>query len=133
MDKQQEIKVLQSLKGDTYFNQFFSVQDIDRMCNNISNDFSIACNCDFHRKALTLQQQAIEKEAEYEYKTELFAQSLMDTLYESIGEIPDCIHDILYKMAGKLPVIKYKRLKKYEFTEEEIDYLIEAADMYDND
>lgn len=129
MDKQQEIKVLQSLKGDTYFNQFFSVQDIDRMCNNISNDFSIACNCDFHRKALTLQQQAIEKEAEYEYKNEVLAQSLIDTLCESIGEIPDCIHDILYKMAGKLSVIKYKRLKNYEFTEDELDYLIQAAEL----
>ena len=129
MDKQQEIKVLQSLKGDTYFNQFFSVQDIDRMCDNISNDFAIECGCDFHRKTLALQQQAIEKEAEYLYKNELLAHSIMDTLHDSIGEIPDCVHDALYKMAGKLPVIKYKRLKNYEFTEEELDYLIQAAEL----
>ena len=41
MTKQDEIEVLQSLKGDTYFSQFFTSNDIDQMCQNIRNDFPI--------------------------------------------------------------------------------------------
>jgi len=43
MDKQQEIRELKSLKGDTYFNQFFAEEEIDQMCENISSDFAIEC------------------------------------------------------------------------------------------
>lgn len=46
MNKQEEIQVLQSLKGDTYFNQYFTNQDIDTMCENIRNDFGIECSID---------------------------------------------------------------------------------------
>lgn len=55
MDKQQEIKILQSLKGGTYFNQFFSSDDIDKMCENIRNDFPIEYNSLFYAKAESLQ------------------------------------------------------------------------------
>lgn len=41
MTSEQEIKTLQSLKGDTYFAQLFSSDDIDTMCSNITNDFAI--------------------------------------------------------------------------------------------
>lgn len=41
MTKQEEIDILQSLKGDTYFAQFFGSKDIDQMCQNINNDFAI--------------------------------------------------------------------------------------------
>lgn len=46
MDKQSEIKVLKSLKGETYFNQLFTGEEIDQMCENISNDFAIECGID---------------------------------------------------------------------------------------
>ncbi len=47
MEKKQEIEILKALKGDTYFNQFFSNEDIDQMCLNISNDFPIELDCKF--------------------------------------------------------------------------------------
>ena len=46
MIKQEEIQVLQSLKGDTYFAQKFG-SDIDQMCENIKNDFPIEMGCVF--------------------------------------------------------------------------------------
>ena len=46
MRKQEEIQVLQSLKGDTYFAQKFG-SDIDQMCENIKNDFPIEMGCVF--------------------------------------------------------------------------------------
>lgn len=41
MTKTEEIKVLQSLKGDTYFAQVFPSNVIDQMCENIKNDFAL--------------------------------------------------------------------------------------------
>lgn len=41
MEKAKEIGLLQSLKGDTYFAQFFGDEQIDAMCENIKNDYPI--------------------------------------------------------------------------------------------
>ncbi len=46
MDASQEIKVLQSLKEDTYFAQVFKPDTIDAMCENIRRDFMIDCGID---------------------------------------------------------------------------------------
>ncbi len=46
MDASQEIKILQSLKGDTYFAQVFKPETIDAMCENIRKDFMIDCGVD---------------------------------------------------------------------------------------
>jgi hypothetical protein len=43
MEKIKEIELLQSLKGDTYFAQLFSDEQIDAMCLNIRNDYPIEC------------------------------------------------------------------------------------------
>ena len=44
MDKEKEIKTLQSLKKDTYFCECFDEYTIDQMCQNIKNDFVITHN-----------------------------------------------------------------------------------------
>ena len=41
MTKTEEIKVLQSLKGDTYFAQVFPNKVIDQMCENIKMDLAL--------------------------------------------------------------------------------------------
>lgn len=46
MNKQEEIKCLQSLKGDTYFAQIFKPDTIDAMCENIRLDRQIDCLVD---------------------------------------------------------------------------------------
>ena len=55
MKKQDEIQILQSLKGhgrgDTYFGQFFKDEDIDKMCENIKNDYPIEMETMFNDKA----------------------------------------------------------------------------------
>lgn len=49
MTKQEEIKHLMALmgdkRGDTYFNQFFSKDDIEQMMENIKDDFAIEMGC----------------------------------------------------------------------------------------
>ena len=66
MTKQDEIEVLQSLKGDTYFSQFFTSNDIDQMCQNIRNDFPIELGCQFTMAAESLKKQLSESKAENE-------------------------------------------------------------------
>ena len=46
MTRADEIKALQSLKGDTYFAHLFDDAQIDAMCENIKNDFPIECGID---------------------------------------------------------------------------------------
>ena len=47
MEKVKEIELLQSLKGDTYFAQFFGNNQIDAMCENIKNDYPIELGLNF--------------------------------------------------------------------------------------
>lgn len=56
MTRQEEINVLQSLKGDTYFAQKFGA-DIDQMCVNIKNDFAIECDCTFNKETEVLRKE----------------------------------------------------------------------------
>lgn len=55
MTKEEEIKHLVALMGkgcgDTYFNQFFSICDIEQMIQNIKDDFAIEMGCSFVKKA----------------------------------------------------------------------------------
>lgn len=124
MDKQQEIKILQSLKGDTYFNQFFSNGDIDRMCQNITNDFAIELDCDFNRKSVVLQKNLTEAMEYYRKEMKCHAEEIITALD---GDIPECLYDVLWYMAGKIELIKMKREKGYKLTDKEIDYLIKEA------
>lgn len=125
MDKQQEIKILQSLKGDTYFNQFFTSLDIDQMCQNITNDLAIELNCQFNQQAVVFQRQIISNNKEYKEKNENRVKAIIDSLY---GDIPDNLYPVLWEMTSKLFVIKYKRENNYEITDEEFDYLIKQAE-----
>lgn len=125
MDKQQEIKILQSLKGDTYFNQFFSNEDIDRMCLNISNDLAIELDCTFNLQARIFKQQIISNNKEYKEENERRAKAIIDAL---CGDIPDELYDVLWEMTSKLFVIKHKRENGYEITDVEFDYLIKQAE-----
>lgn len=125
MDKQQEIKILQSLKGDTYFNQFFSNEDIDRMCLNISNDLAIELDCTFNLQAKIFKQQIISNNKEYKEENERRAKAIIDAL---CGDIPDELYNVLWEMTSKLFVIKHKRGNGYEITDVEFDYLIKQAE-----
>lgn len=51
MTREEEIRTLQSLKGDTYFGQIFDDNAIDQMCDNIKNDFGIECGVDILEKS----------------------------------------------------------------------------------
>lgn len=115
MDKQKEIQVLQSLKGDTYFAQFFGDKDINQMCQNISNDFAIESGCHFMEK-VGLLKDAVKK-----------AKERVLEVYEKIIEtdtMSDEIYEIIEKEAGKKFIIMMKYKYDILLEDDEIDFLV---------
>ena len=117
MTRQEEIKILQSLKGDSYFAQFFG-EDIDKMCENIGNDFPIEMGCKFNEKSEeTKALMRKERDNAKEWKKEL-ADYLIKT---------NDLQGTAVQLAGMLEVIKIKRKHDIPLLEDEIDELISRA------
>ena len=121
MTKQEEIKTLQSLKGDTYFAQYFKDSDIDIMCENIRNDFAIEGGTEFHKESATLRQQL--KDAFKTYKNKVRA-LVSDSII--LAHDPE-MEATFAGYIGKMELIKVKRENNIPLTNQEIDYLINAA------
>ena len=124
MDKKQEIEILQSLKGDTYFSDFFGSHDIDQMCENIKNDFGLEYCCKFYEKASIFEQQVQKAKEKSKEDKKKFVIGLIEDFE---GNIPMKIYDRLVDSVGQLFIINWKRAKQYPLTEAEIDWLVKAA------
>lgn len=127
MDKETEIKHLQALgNGDTYFAQFFSKSDIERMEQNIKNDFPIELGCTFVAKADVLTKKLKETVA-------TAAQEKFDTAVAifsaySDDEVPEPMVGILQDLCGSpLRYIEAKVAANVPPTREEVEYLIKEA------
>ena len=122
MTKQEEINILQSLKGDTYFAQYFKDSDIDIMCENIRNDFAIEGGTEFQKESATLRQQL--KDAFKTYKNKVRA-LVSDSII--LAHDPE-MEATFAGYIGKMELIKVKRENNIPLTNQEIDYLINAAE-----
>lgn len=121
MDKQTEIKTLKSLKCDTYFAAFFG-EDIDQMCQNISNDFPLELGCTFSKKAV-LEKKLHEEQKAHDQDMLDFVEDLL--LTEAANGNPLYIAT---KKIGMDNTIKIKRKNNIALSEEEIDYLVSKLD-----
>lgn len=124
MDKSKEIEILQSLKGDTYFADFFGAHDIDQMCENIRNDFGLEYCCQFYQKAAIFEQKVKETEKKAKEDKQNFVRDIIDGFD---GNIPMEIYDRLEAEVGILFIINWKRDQEYKLTDKEIDWLITTA------
>lgn len=122
MDKQTEIKTLKSLKNDTYFAAFFG-EDIDQMCQNISNDFPLELGCTFSKKAEVLEKKLHEEQKAHDQDMLDFVEDLLVT--EAANGNPLYIAT---KKIGMDNTIKIKRKNNIALSEEEIDYLVSKLD-----
>lgn len=126
MTREQEIRTLQSLKGNTYFAQYFGEEDIDTMCENIKNDHPIEIGV--HRLEMADDAEQSEKRAIEAEKEKKLVSDRLDEL----------INDIIYKLKNiddaemlLTPIIGFNeyiaRKLKYgkELTECETELLIE--------
>ena len=112
LSKEEEINLLQQLKCDSYFHQFFSDADIDQMCENIRNDFQIQSECSFMLNSNF-----------YERQFESLCKDILGAL-PPVGT-PDDIYDVLVVRWGLRNIILYKHEKGLTLNQNEIDYLIE--------
>lgn len=122
MTKQEEIDILQSLKGDTYFAQFFGSKDIDQMCQNINNDFAIEGGCGFYQKAEALEQINADLKKEIQQKIYDLGMELIKDLDKGFDE--DTIYQLVKGEVGVDAIIKFKRKNDLKLTDKEIDYLV---------
>lgn len=121
MTKQEEIKILQSLKGDTYFSQYFGSVDIDTMCENIKNDFHIELNCPFNKKAEVLEKELVTQRESSKKKLLSFANNIITSMYSNEGAD---IYKVVENCIGIDAIIKFKFSQKIELNYEEIEYLV---------
>ncbi|MEE0994046.1 MAG: hypothetical protein UH541_03915 [Prevotella sp.] len=122
MTKQEEIDILQSLKGDTYFAQFFGSKDIDLMCQNINNDFAIEGGCRFIQKAETLERINADLKKEYKQKINDLGMEIIKILDRGFDE--DAIYQLVEGEVGINAIIKFKFKNNLELTDKEIDYMV---------
>ena len=127
MTKEEEIKHLMALMGkgcgDTYFNQFFSICDIEQMIQNIKDDFAIEMGCSFVKKAEVLEKKLHEEQKAHDQDMLDFVAELLVT--EAKGGNPI---KVAMKKIGTDNTIKIKRINKIPLSEEEIDYLVSKLD-----
>lgn len=119
MTRQEEIKTIQSLKGDTYFAQKFG-QDIDQMCQNISNDFPIELDCQFVAKEKALQEQLIAQQIASKDRLLSFAHDII----LAISGCDDEIYEVVEGYIGKVEIIKFKHSQGIDLNGDEVDYLV---------
>lgn len=141
MEKAKEIELLKQLKGDTYFADTFSAATIDKMCENIKNDFPIMLDTEYETKqseevdslktqinvlSAQLEEQKAKSENELDNMNEA-AKMHMEELGRNIVEnIEDSyeLYKVLEEEFGIDFIIKTKHDRGIELDEEEIDYLI---------
>lgn len=126
MTKQEEIKVLQSLKGDTYFAQKFGA-DIDTMCENIKNDFAIECGCTFNRETEALRKEMENVKTAAKDMIINFAHKIIVSLNKGNDTDVMC-YQAVEEIIGIEEIIKFKYSQNIELDESEIKYLVESLD-----
>lgn len=110
-------------RGDTYFNQFFSKDDIEQMMENIKDDFAIEMGCSFTEKAKELEKKLHEEQKAHDQDMLDFVSELLVT--EAQGGNP---LKVAMKKIGTDNTIKIKRKNKIALSEEELDYLVSKLD-----
>lgn len=129
MKKQDEIQILQSLKGhgqgETYFGQFFKDEDIDKMCENIKNDYPIEMETMFNDKAEILENRIVKERKESDEQLLRLAAEILSHIND-----PMKIYTSIKNVIGLPNILKAKYDNKVDFTKEEIDFLYKKAKNY---
>ena len=127
MTKEEEIKHLVALMGkgcgDTYFNQFFSICDIERMIQNIKDDFAIEMGCSFVKKAEVLEKKLHEEQKAHDQDMLDFVEEMLITEAQGSNSL-----NVAMKKIGMANTIKIKYKNEIALSEEEIDYLVSKID-----
>ena len=123
MEKAKEIELLQSLKGDTYFAQFFDDQQIDAMCENIKNDFPIEFGLNiFEGSSVAKENAELRKQITRHAKLE---ESVAQYLLCKANEHTDSsLEDFAEQLVGHAKCLTIKLQYALPISEEDRDTLV---------
>lgn len=123
MEKVKEIELLQSLKGDTYFAQFFGNNQIDAMCKNIKNDYPIELGLNFFENSPIVKENAeLKKQLSNRAKREeLVAEGIILKANEHLDE---SLEDIAEQLIGYKKCLAIKLRLALSLSVEDRDTLI---------
>ena len=131
MTSEQEIATLQSLKGDTYFGQIFDNETIDRMCENIKNDFGIECGVELLEKSKRVDKAESDKRLLQHENKDL--QDNVDKLMYIVFHLMYCndisldyVETYLHNTIGMTDTCIYKLKYETPLSEKERDNVVEA-------
>lgn len=133
MTREEEIKTLQSLKGNTYFGQIFDNDTIDRMCDNIKNDFGIECGVELLEKSKRVDKAESDKRRLMHENRDLqdVKDKLMHVIFEGIYANAGCdyIEKQLELIIGKKDVIVYKLKYGVGLNDKECEFVIDKLNF----
>lgn len=133
MTREEEIRTLQSLKGDTYFGQIFDDKSIDQMCDNIKNDFGIECGVEILEKSKRVDKAESDKRRLQHENIDLqdVKDKLMHVIFEGIYANAGCdyIEKQLELIIGKKDVIVYKLKYGVGLNDSERDFVIDKLNF----
>lgn len=131
MKKQDEIQILQSLKGhgkgETYFGDYFKDDDIDQMCENIKNDYPIELDTNFNKKAEVMEKRLVEERKRADEDMMSFIGEIL--IHINNGDT-DLIYDTIKDKIGIGGILHCKHEKGINFSQEEIDWMFNKAKEY---
>lgn len=123
MEKAKEIELLQSLKGDTYFAQFFGDEQIDAMCNNIKNDFPIELGWDtFESSSVAKENAELRKQLTHHAKLEEAVAKYL--LCKANEHIDSSLEDLAEQLIGHEKCLTIKLQNALPLSEEDRDTLV---------
>lgn len=133
MTREEEIKTLQSLKGDTYFGQVFDNDTIDKMCMNIKNDFGIECGVELLEKANRVEKSESDKRRLQQENNDLqdVKDKLVRVIFECIYSNAGCdyMEKQLELIIGKKDVIVYKLKYGIGLNDKEREFVIDKLNF----
>lgn len=133
MTREEEIKTLQSLKGDTYFGQVFDNDTIDKMCMNIKNDFGIECGVELLEKANRVEKAEYDKRRlQHENKDledvkDKLVHMILECLYSNAS--CDYMKNNLELIISKIDVIIYKLKYGIGLNDKEREFVIDKLNF----
>lgn len=129
MNRADEIKALQSLKGDTYFAQLFSASQIDAMCENIKHDFPIETGIDiFENSEASKERARLTAKIQHIKDTDCEAAcAILEKASEHADESMDAIAHMLIGFKNCLRIKIHRKLNLNNADREELQRIIDQS------
>ena len=124
MEKVKEIELLQSLKGDTYFAQLFSDQQIDAMCENIKKDYPIELGLNLFEDSSAAKENA-ELKRQLKYYLAQVESIATNLLFKANEHSDSALEDLAIRLISHKRCLIIKLKAKLPLSEGDRDTLVE--------